>query len=144
MQKLNAIKSNSIILTFIFSIFVIILFSCSHKLTFQKSYSIPDATGYVKFKTEANDNYRVDVKTINLPKPKDLTPPGDVYVVWMRTRENDLTNIGRIKSASGLFSKKLKGELQATALSRPTSFFITAERYGDIQYPNNHVVLTTK
>ncbi|MGN6601887.1 MAG: hypothetical protein ACTHK8_05505 [Ginsengibacter sp.] len=144
MKELYSIKKNSLLLIFLVIVGPIILPSCSHKLIFQKSYSIPDATGYVKFKKETNDNYRVDVKTVNLPKPKDLTPPGDVYVVWMRTRENDLTNIGRIKSASGLFSKKLKGELKATALSRPISFFITAERYGDIQYPNNHVVLSTK
>lgn len=144
MKKIYLTKRNDLLLILLVAIGTIILSACSHKLTFQKSYSIPDATGYAKFKKEANGNYRVDVKTINLPKPKDLTPPGDVYVVWMRTRENDLTNIGRIKSASGLFSKKLKGELKATALSRPTSFFITAERYGDIQYPDNHVVLTTK
>lgn len=118
--------------------------SCSQKMTFGPSRLAPAATGSVKIKKTQNDNYKVDLKTTHLAKPEQLTPPKNVYVVWMRTADNSLRNIGKIKSSSGFLSKTLKGELTTTAVSKPTSFFITAENDGNIQYPGSEVVLETK
>ncbi|MEO8820931.1 MAG: hypothetical protein ABI267_05540 [Ginsengibacter sp.] len=113
-------------------------------MTFATSQVAPAATGSVKIKKTSNGNYQVDVKTTHLARPENLTPPRNVYVVWMRTEDNAVRNIGKIKSSSGFLSKTLKGELTATATSKPTSFFITAENDGNIQYPGSEVVLQTK
>jgi len=145
MKKINFYKSHYLLLTLLFvSLLMVAIPSCSRKMTFETSRVVPAATGSVTIKKNDNNNYRVDVKTTNLAKPKNLTPPKDVYVVWMRTVENSLRNIGMIKSSSGLFSSTVKGELKATATSKPTSFFITAENDGNVQYPDNEVVLRTK
>ncbi len=145
MKKIHLRKSPiSFIAGFIIMISILILSSCSQKMTFGTSSVVPAATGSVKIKKTNNDNYQVDVKTTHLAKPQNLTPPRDVYVVWMKTEDNTVKNIGMIKSSSGLLSSTLKGELQATATSKPTSFFITAEDDGNIQYPGNQVVLQTR
>lgn len=130
--------------SFLIAIMMLMLPSCSKKMTFQTSRIVPAATGSVKIKKTNNDNYQVNVKTLHLARPENLTPPKKVYVVWMRTEDNNFRNLGMIKSSSGLLSNTLKGELRATAISKPTSIFITAEDAGNIQYPGNQVVIETK
>lgn len=137
-------KSFSFVTIIAIALSTFILSSCSQKMTFGTSQVVPAATGSVKIKKTNNDNYQVDIKTTHLAKPEQLTPPRNVYVVWMRTEDNTVRNIGKIKSSSGLLSKTLKGELEATSTSKPTSFFITAENDGNIQYPGNEVILQTK
>jgi hypothetical protein len=145
MKKINFYKSHYLLLTLLLAGLLMITFpSCSRKMTFETSRVVPAATGSVTIKKSKNNNYLVNVKTLHLAKPQNLTPPKDVYVVWMRTADNSLKNIGMIKSSSGLLSSTLKGELKATATSKPTSFFITAENDGNVQYPGDEVVLRTK
>lgn len=145
MKKFQLKRNSYLLLTGIFiGIMILTLPSCSRKLTFQKSSVVPAASGSVKIKKTNNDNYEVDVKTLHLAKPENLTPPQKVYVVWMRTEDNNVRNIGMIKSSSGFLSNTLKGELKATATSKPTSIFITAENDGNTQYPGNQVVIETK
>ena len=146
MKKLQLKKGSYLFLTSLFTTAFLILTlpSCSRKMTFQTSQVVPAATGSVKIKKTNNDNYQVDVKTMHLAKPENLTPPKSVYVVWLRTEDNNVRNIGMIKSSSGFLSNTLKGELMATATSKPTSVFITAENDGNVQYPGNQVVIQTK
>lgn len=145
MKRLNFYKNYYLLLPVAFAALLLFMLpSCSRKMTFETSQVVPAATGTVSVKKSKNTNYLVDVKITNLAKPQNLTPPKDVYVVWMRTVDNNVRNIGMIKTSSGMFSSALKGELKATATSKPTSFFITAENDGNIQYPGNVVVLQTK
>ena len=123
---------------------VILLGSCSRKMTFENSPVVPAAKGSVAVKKGKNNNYQASIKTVNLAKPKDLTPSKSVYVVWMKTQDGNVRNIGMIKSSSGLISHTLKGNLKAVTTSKPISFFITAENDGNIQYPGDQVVLRTK
>lgn len=145
MKKLQLKKNSNLFVPGIFIIIVLMLLlpSCSRKLTFQTSSVVPAATGKVKIKKTKNGNYQVNVQTLHLAKPENLTPPKRVYVVWMRTEDNNVRNIGMIKSSSGFLSNTLKGDLTATATSKPTSIFITAEDDGNIQYPGNQMVLQT-
>ena len=141
------LKKNSYLLIASFLITGIIIMalpSCSRKMTFQNSSVVPAATGAIKVKKTKNGNYRVDVKTLHLAKPQNLTPPKRVYVVWMKTEDNNVRNIGMIKSSAGFLSNTLKGELTATSTSKPISIFITAEDDGNVQYPNNDVIMQTK
>ena len=142
MKKLH-LQKNSYLLLFTMVI-VLMLASCSRKMTFETSRIVPAAKGSVAVKKGKNNNYQVNVKTINLAKPGNLTPPKNVYVVWMKTEDNDIRNIGMIKSASGIISHTLKGNLKTVTTSKPISFFITAENNGNVQYPGNQEVLRTK
>ena len=118
--------------------------SCARKMSFEKSPVVPAATGSVKIKNDNNDNYTITVKTVNLAEPKDLTPARNTYVVWMEDNSRAITSLGQIKSSSGMFSKALKGELKATATTKPERIFITAEDDGSVQYPGTQMVLTTQ
>ncbi len=120
-----------------------LLSSCSRKMSFQTSPVVPAARGFVTFKNDNNNNYSVKVKINNLAQPGRLTPPKKEYIVWMITKDNLTRNIGRLKSKSGLFSKRLKASLVTVTTFNPDNFMITAEDDGDILYPGSTVILRT-
>ena len=122
----------------------ILLSSCARKMHFANSPIVPAATGYAQVKKDKNGNYIISVSVRNLAEAKRLTPPKNVYVVWMESAGNSSKNLGQMKSSSGILSSKLKGSMQGTATSKPTAIFITAEDDGDVQYPSMQVVLRTQ
>ena len=125
---------------FILTLAIIALFfqSCTKKLTFAISSVVPSAEGTVKIKQDRNHNYKIDLNVIRLSEPERLTPPKDVYIVWMDSDDNGITNIGQLKT-----SKSLKSSLNTVTSFKPKSFFITAEDHGNIQYSGDEVVLRT-
>lgn len=123
---------------------VVLISSCAKKMSFTTSSVVPGASGSVKIKNDKNDNYTVSVNILNLAEPKNLTPARNTYVVWMEGADNSVTNLGQISTSSSLFSKALKGELNAVATTKPTRVFITAEDDGSVQYPGMHMVLQTQ
>jgi hypothetical protein len=130
--------------TFISMMAVLTLFtSCSKKLSFAKSVVVPAAEGTVKVKKDKNENYNIQVKVKNLAEPKRLQPPKDTYIVWMETKNNEVKNLGKLKSESGFFTSGLKASLETVTSFKPHSFFITAEDAGNVTYPGNFVVLRT-
>jgi hypothetical protein len=121
-----------------------LLVSCATRMDFAPSSVVPAATGHVKIKKDNNKNYIVTVSILNLADPKNLNPSRKVYVVWLEDERNSTKNVGQITTSSSMFSKALKGEVKATATSKPSRIFITAEDDGNIQYPGSQVVLTTR
>jgi hypothetical protein len=113
-------------------------------MNFAPSTIVPGATGKAKIKKDNNKNYIVTVSILGLADPKLLNPPRKVYVVWLEDETNSTKNVGQITSSSSMFSKTLKGEVQATATHMPSKIFITAEDDGNIQYPGSQMVLTTR
>jgi len=118
--------------------------SCSKKLTFSESAIVPAAQGSVKFKKDKNENYAINLTVRNLSEPGRLVESRNTYVVWANTSNTGVKNLGQLKNASGLFSKKLKSELRTTTPFKPEGFFITAENKADITYPGGQVILTTR
>ncbi len=112
--------------------------SCSKKLSFAISSVEPAAEGTVKIKKDKNHNYKIDLNVIRLAEPGRLSPPKDVYIVWMDSYDNGITNIGQLK-----MTKSLKSSLKTVTSFKPKSFFITAEDHGDIQYSGDEIVLKT-
>jgi hypothetical protein len=98
----------------------------------------------VKFKKDKNDNYAVNLIVRDLAEPGRLVESRNTYVVWANTRNSGVKNLGQLKNASGLFSKKLKSELKTSTPFEPEGFFITAENKADITLPGGQVILTTK
>lgn len=118
--------------------------SCSKKMMFSSSEIVPAAMGSVKIKSDKNKNQTIEVKVRNLAPSSKLTPPKNTYVVWMVSKSNGTKNIGQLKSSSRKVSKALKGSLKTVSSFYPTSFFITAEDNGNIEYPEMPIVLTTR
>ena len=140
MKVLNhSFKGASILSVIISASIIFSMSSCAKKMIFATSTIAPAATGQVTIKTNKNDNYSIDVSLKNLAPPDKLTPPREVYVVWVETESNGAKNIGQINT-----SKKLKASLSTHVPFKPINVFITAEDNKNVQYPGNTVVLTTK
>lgn len=122
---------------------IILLPGCSRKLTFNNSSVVPAAMGYVKMKSDKNNNHTIDVSVTNLAPADKLTPAKKTYVVWMVTEDNGTKNIGQINTSGSLLSKTLKGSLQTVTSFKPVSIFITAEDDATVQYPGTTIVLNT-
>lgn len=136
------IKSISLLLPGLSAVFT--FGACAKKIYFTTSAVEPAAVGKVKLRKDNNGNYIVDVSITHLASPKRLSPPKDVYVVWMETENYGMKNIGRINSRTGFLSSTLKGSLRAVTSFKPSKVFITAENEGDIRHPGTPVVLTTE
>jgi len=119
------------------------LISCARKMVFQNSSVVPAAEGKIKIKKDRNKNYSIDLSTVNLAEPSKLSPPRNMYVVWMSTEQNGTKKIGQLKTSAGLISKALKSSLKTSVPYNPTGFFITAEDDINIQSPSEIVVLST-
>ena len=119
------------------------LTSCSQKIAFQNSTVVPAAQGKVTIKKDSNKNYAIKIKISNLAEVQRLQPAKNVYVVWIETEENNIKNIGRIKSDSGFLSSKLKATFETVTSFKPTKVFITGEDNQDVSYPGYQMVLTT-
>lgn len=117
--------------------------SCSNKMTFVRSGIVPAATGSVSLKSDNNGNHTIKIDVNHLAPAASLNPDYKTYVVWMVTQSNETKNIGQLKSSTSVLSKALKGSLNAVSSFKPNSFFITAEREGNVEYPGM-TVLSTK
>jgi hypothetical protein len=125
------------------AILPLIIFSgCAKKVTFLGSAVVPAAEGTVTIKEDNNKNYDIDLAVIRLADPGRLTPPRNVYVVWMETDQGQM-NIGQLYTSTKGLSKRLTSSLKTVSPHKPTGFFITAEDDALGNYPGMTVVLRT-
>ncbi len=128
--------------SFLIGTFIIMMIfsmaSCSTKALFLTSSVVPAAKGFVKVKTDKNNNYVIQVEISNLAGVERLQPAKQTYVVWMVTDQEVTKNIGRLNS-----SKNLKASFETVSSFKPIKIFITAEEDESMQYPGEQVVLTT-
>jgi len=112
-------------------------------MKFAVSQVVPAAEGKVSITKTKNENYNVKLTVNNLAEPGRLTPPKHGYVVWFETSAGKLTNVGRLKITSPMFSKSLRASFSTTAVEKPVKVFITAENLDVANYPSYPVILTT-
>lgn len=117
--------------------------ACAQRIKFLSSAVVPAANGVVKVKTDSNKNYQIKILINNLAEPQRLTPPKEMYVVWMVTEDNQPQNIGKIEASTTFMSSKLKASFQSVSSVKPTKIFITAENDPTIQYSYSETILTT-
>jgi hypothetical protein len=108
------------------------------KIPFVQSSVVPAAEGYVKIKTDRNNNTIINIRIKNLAEIERLDPNMKTYVVWMVTDRESTDNIGQIQS-----SNSLKVSFESVSSFQPIKIFITAEENENTQYPNEKIVLTT-
>ena len=123
--------------------FIILIQSCARKISFQTSSVVPAAEGSVKVKKDKNNNYAIDLNVIRLADPKRLSPPKEIYLVWIDTENNGPKSIGQLKTSSGMFSSALKSSLNTVTAFKPVRIFITAEDNATVLYPGSQTVLYT-
>lgn len=140
--KANYSKRNTILALAIVLV-VVVFSSCSTKVMFLSSAVVPAAEGTVIIKEDANKNYHIKVNVTNLADSRDLTPPRNVYVLWLLTENNMSKNLGQIISSTGSMSSKLKASFQTVSSEKPSKIFITAENEADIRFPDQETVLIT-
>ena len=141
--NLNLLARWVITVSFVCTI-LFFLSSCATKMSFGTSAVMPTAEGTVKVKTDRNNNNAIDIKVLHLAAADKLTPPRQVYVVWMVTDNDETRNLGRLKSSTSFLSKTRKASLETTSPFKPVSFFITAEDDASTAYPGPTIVLNTK
>jgi hypothetical protein len=117
--------------------------SCAKKMAFLSSSIVPAAQGSVKVKTDNNKNYAIQIEIDNLADPSRLTPPREIYVVWMDTSQETAKKLGQIKTSSSMFSKNLKASFETVSSVKPVKIFITAENDPNVLNPDWEVVLST-
>ena len=122
---------------------LILISSCTQKISFLTSSVVPAARGTVKVKMDDNKNHTIQIALVNLAEPERLSPPKKMYMVWMETDQGEIKNIGRIMTDSGTFSKTLKADFKTVTSFTPVKIFITAEEDANIQSPGWEVILTT-
>ncbi|MDA3883308.1 MAG: hypothetical protein PF481_08475, partial [Bacteroidales bacterium] len=111
-MKTNTNRSRNIILTLIMVMMVSVFSSCATRAVFLSSAVVPAAKGTVTVKEDDNNNYRVKVDIKNLAASQNLTPPKEMYVLWLLTDNDVSKNIGQIVSSTGSMSSKLKASFE--------------------------------
>jgi len=144
MKKNNRYSSLKISSLLIFTLmFMSLMVSCSHKVSFLTSTVVPAARGSVKVFRDNNKNYVVKINIDNLAEVSRLQPPKMCYVVWMITDKEELRNIGKIKSAEAILSSKLTASFESASSFKPIRIFITAENDAAASSPDQNTILTT-
>lgn len=122
---------------------VFILAGCSKKINFQNSSVVPAAEGTVAISQDKNQNYQIDITLKRLAEPSRLSPPKNVYVVWIETSQSGPQNIGKLSTTTKGLSNMLSSSLSTVSTHKPLRVFITAEDDADGNYPSTTVVLET-
>ena len=131
-------KTRKIFLGFL-TVMIMLPFSLqAQKIPFVQSSVAPAAEGYVKIRTDRNNNNIIKIRIKNLAEIERLDPAMKTFVVWMVTDRDSTDNIGRIHS-----SNRLNVSFEAVSSFQPIKIYITAEENENTQVPSEKIVLTT-
>jgi hypothetical protein len=124
-------------------ILVVSLNSCALKTHFLTSTVVPAAQGTVQVKKDKNENYAIKIEISNLSPSTRLSPPKNVYVVWLVSSDNNAQNLGQLNSSESFMSNNLGATFETVTGLRPTKIMITAEDSPQVQYPSFAAVILT-
>jgi hypothetical protein len=67
---------------------LILISSCTQKISFLTSSVVPAARGTVKVKMDDNKNHTIQIALVNLAEPERLSPPKKcIWFGWKQIRE---------------------------------------------------------
>lgn len=107
------------------------------KIQMMAGTETPAAQATVTAQAGKNDNTELNIKAHALAQPSSLTPPANVYVVWIQPPGQSPKNLGELN-----VDNKLNGELHTETPYKRFSIFITAEKDAQIQEPQGPKVLS--
>ncbi|GAA5220807.1 hypothetical protein [Membranihabitans marinus] len=119
-------------------VFWLIMGCGTSKMTFPISTVVPAAEVEVKVKKDDNDNYGIQLKAKYLASPQRLSPSKRTYVLWAKTAESGVKNIGQLTSEA---SRTV--QFKTSIPYRPIQFFITAEDDATVQWPSYQELMRT-
>lgn len=98
--------------------------------------SVPAAAGKAQLNHDRNGNLQLKVEVKHLAKPTNLTPPKQVYVVWIQARGKRPENQGQLK-----VNDNLEGSFEGTTSFEAFDIIITAEDSPAVASPTGPSVL---
>lgn len=122
------------------SLVALLFIGCSQKVNFPVSNVLPSADATAKIKKDKNKNYQIDLEVKNLTSPDRLSPPREMYVVWIETDKGTI-NLGQLKSSKSMFSSARNASMRTTTPHKPSRFIITAEDKANNKEPGSQVIL---
>lgn len=100
---------------------------------------VAGARGEVRFTKVDRSVTAIDLRVTGLPDPEKLTPPGYVYIAWVRAgREAPARNVGYLN-----LGPRSTGELRALTEHDCAELFVTAEGSSDVERPSGPRLLWT-
>ena len=127
MKPINNKNMKSILL----SVLILLMASCATVVKFPVSSVEPSADIKAKIKNDKQNNYVIEVTANYLASAERLSPPKKMYIVWIVTKENGVSNIGQMKIENAQIAK-----VKTLTSFEPKEIFITAEDEGTVTYPS--------
>ena len=113
------------------SVLILLMTTCATVVKFPVSSVEPAADITAKIKNDKQKNFVIEVTANYLASAERLLPPKKMYIVWIVTKENGISNIGQMKNDN---AQKMK--LQTLSAFEPQEIFITAENEGTTTFPS--------
>jgi len=110
---------------------VFLMTSCVTVAKFPVSDVAPAANIVAKIKKDKQNNFEIAIITNYLSSAERLSPPKKIYVIWIKTKENGLSNAGQLKIENGK-----KNTLKTLTSFEPLEILITAENEGNVTFPS--------
>jgi len=113
------------------SVLILLMASCATVVKFPVSSVEPSADIKAKIKNDKQNNYVIEVTANYLASAERLSPPKKMYIVWIVTKENGVSNIGQMKNDNAQIAK-----VKTLTSFEPKEIFITAEDEGTVTFPS--------
>ena len=113
------------------SVLILLMTTCATVVKFPVSSVEPASDITAKIKNDKQKNFVIEVTANYLASAERLSPPKKMYIVWIVTKENGISNIGQMKNDN---AQKMK--LQTLSAFEPQEIFITAENEGTTTFPS--------
>lgn len=117
---------------------ILFVSACSSTAKFPVSELVPAANITAKKKQDKNKNFIIELTAYNLAEPSRLSPPKNVYSVWIVAENGTTKNVGQLINENAK-----KAVLESTTPFNVKEIFITAEETGDLSYPQGKEVSRT-
>lgn len=129
-------KTVSYLLTLIV---VLSLTACGTTAKFPVSNVAPAADIKAVKKTDSNKNITLEITAKNLASPDRMSPPGNVYSVWVVTNDYGIKNVGQLMN-----NNAKKSSFKTVTPFDFSEVFITVENDGDLKFPTGVEISRTR
>lgn len=118
---------------------VVSLTACATTAKFPVSSVTPASDIKAAKKTDSNKNITLEITARNLASPERLSPPGNVYSVWIVTNEYGIKNAGQL-----MIDNAEKSTFKTVTPFDFSEVFITVEDQGDLKFPTGVEISRTR
>lgn len=110
---------------------VMFISSCGNTTRFPVSSFAPAADIKAKTKVDKNNNHVITVTAKNLASPERMDPSRNAYVIWIKTDDNKIMNLGQLRNENAQTAS-----LTTVTPYDPKEIFITLEEQGSVSTPS--------